>query len=152
MEISIHELTDDHFAVWVRMRGRLWDDDPEDCAVAYTLYTRHRSESRAMNLVAVDATGSPLGFIESALRSDYVEGLDTSPVWYVEGVFTEEHARKKGVARKLVRDLVKRVGATHLASDCEHDNEQSRLFHEAIGFHEVGRSIHFVKRFEDNEG
>ena len=97
-----------------------------------------------MNLLAYSESGTAVGFIEGALRTDYVEGMDESPVWYIEGIYTEEHARRQGVAAKLVRNLVERVGATALASDCELDNEQSRLFHEAIGFGEVLRAIHFV--------
>ena len=151
MEISIHELTDDHFVAWSKMRCQLGGDDETDCRAAHTIYMQRRSENQAMNLIAVSETGSPLGFIESTLRTDYVEGMDTSQVWYVEGVYTEESSRRQGVATDLVHDLAKRVGAAHLASGCELTNEQSRLFHESIGFREVSRNIHFAMHLDEQQ-
>jgi aminoglycoside 6'-N-acetyltransferase I len=113
MPIQIHELTDDYFDAWSRMRRSLWGDKEDDCTAAFDDYLRQRP-NQAMNLIAVSETGSPVGFIESALRTDYVEGTDASPVWYVEGIFTEEHPRKQGVARALVHDTTLRGASEHL--------------------------------------
>lgn len=41
-------------------------------------------------------------FANIALRHDYVEGTETSPVGYLEGVYVKENYRKKGYARELV--------------------------------------------------
>ena len=41
-------------------------------------------------------------FAQCQLRRDYVEGCETSPVGYLEGVFVREPLRGKGVARALL--------------------------------------------------
>ena len=143
--MTLHELSDDNYQDWVRMRYRLWEDSPADCAAAYIVYLEQLTENRALNLIATSDSGSPIGFLEASLRTDYVPGADLAPIWYVEGIYTEDHARKQGVARALVDGLIERVGVSKLASSCDLDNEESRLFHEAIGFQEVGRHINFIK-------
>ena len=46
--------------------------------------------------------GKPVGFAQCQLRHDYVEGTETSPVGYLEGVYVKETDRKQGIARELV--------------------------------------------------
>lgn len=144
MKIELKELTKDIFVPWSAMRERFWEDDVEECARCFEIYKKRRTDQTALNLLAFDHVGSAAGFIESKLRTDYVEGVDASPVWYVEGIYVEPRARRKGVGHRLVRGLAERVGATTLASSCELDNEPSRRFHEAIGFREVQRTVDFV--------
>ena len=45
--------------------------------------------------------GYAVGFAQCGLRRDYVEGTDSSPVGYLEGIFIEEEYRKRGLAREL---------------------------------------------------
>lgn len=55
--------------------------------------------------------GQPVGFAQCQLRHDYVEGTDSSPAGYPEGIFTEEAVRGKGDRRRPpcpVRKLGKR--------------------------------------------
>ena len=40
----------------------------------------------------------PAGFAQCQLRHDYVEGTDSSPVGYLEGIFVTERYRHKGIA------------------------------------------------------
>jgi len=88
----------------------------------------------------------PTGFIELALRKDYVEGTEESPVWYVEGIYVDRASRRLGVGGRLVEEVETITGADTLASDCELDNQESRLFHEALGFREVIRSILYIRK------
>ena len=44
----------------------------------------------------------PIGFAQCQLRYDYVEGTDSSPVGYLEGIYVEEGYRKHGTARELL--------------------------------------------------
>ena len=88
-----------------------------------------------------------VAFISLALRHDYVEGTDSSPVGYIEGIYVQPNYRKRGIARELVEYAKKwalQQGCTELASDCELTNENSRLFHTQIGFEEVNRLICFA--------
>lgn len=89
-----------------------------------------------------------IGFAQCQLRFDYVEGTDSSPVGYLEGLYVLESYRKSGVARKLVKeceDWAKRKGYSEFASDCELGNEQSLAMHLRIGFTEANRIICFRK-------
>ena len=88
-------------------------------------------------------------FAQCQLRRDYVEGCETSPVGYLEGVFVREPLRGRGVAKALLETCqawAKEQGCTEFASDCELSNEDSLRFHLATCFQEAGRIICFTKR------
>lgn len=90
-----------------------------------------------------------VGFAQCQLRNDYVEGTDTSPVGYLEGIFVEEEYRHKGYAKELLSKCekwVKEKHCTEFASDCEIDNDISLEFHLSMGFEETNRIICFKKK------
>ena len=90
----------------------------------------------------------PVGFAQCGLRKDYVEGTETSPVGYLEGIFVKDSYRNKGYAKELLSACEKwarDMGCTEFASDCELDNVGSLKFHLAMGFEEVNRIICFRK-------
>ena len=90
----------------------------------------------------------PVGFAQCGLRTDYVEGTESSPVGYLEGIFVEADYRKKGYARELLLACEmwsKDMGCSEFASDCELDNIGSLNFHIAMGFEEANRIICFKK-------
>lgn len=89
-----------------------------------------------------------VGFAQCQLRHDYVEGTDSTPVGYLEGIYVEEGFRKKGIARELLsacESWAKGKGCREFASDCELDNVQSLQFHLRVGFGEANRIICFTK-------
>ena len=90
-----------------------------------------------------------IGFAQCQLRHDYVEGTDSSPVGYLEGIFVEEGYRNKGCAKELLKQCeawAKNMGCTEFASDCELDNTGSLAFHLKMGFEEANRVICFTKK------
>ena len=95
------------------------------------------------------ADETAVGFAQCQLRYDYVEGTDSSPVGYLEGIYVVEVYRKQGVARELLsacETWSKSIGCTEFASDCELENTQSLQFHLNVGFEEVNRIICFTKK------
>lgn len=91
----------------------------------------------------------PVGFAQCQLRHDYVEGTETTPVGYLEGIFVKEGYRNKGYAKELLAECeawAKRNGCYEFASDCEIDNTSSFHFHKAMNFKEANRIICFTKR------
>lgn len=91
----------------------------------------------------------PIGFAMCQLRHDCVEGTNSSPVGYLEGIFILEEYRHKGYAKQLLTECEKWAflkGCKEFASDCEIDNKESLRFHMAVGFNEVGRIICFTKK------
>lgn len=92
--------------------------------------------------------GEPVGFAQCQLRHDYVEGTQTTPVGYLEGIFIKKEYRKKGYARELLAACeawAKTNGCLEFASDCELDNNSSYHFHKAMNFSEANRIICFTK-------
>ena len=90
-----------------------------------------------------------VGFAQCQLRYDYVEGTESSPVGYLEGIFVEEEYRGKGFAQELLSECqkwAKKKGCQEFASDCELDNITSLKFHMAMGFEEANRIICFTKK------
>ena len=95
------------------------------------------------------ADETAVGFAQCQLRYDYVEGTDSSPVGYLEGIYVADGYRKQGVARELLsacESWAKAKGCSEFASDCELDNVQSLQFHLNVGFEEANRIICFTKK------
>jgi len=90
-----------------------------------------------------------VGFAQCQLRHDYVEGTESSPVGYLEGIFVKEEARMQGLAAKLLgacENWARDKGCREFASDCELTNAQSLRFHLALGFEEANRIICFTRK------
>lgn len=90
----------------------------------------------------------PIGFAQCRLRYDYVEGTNTSPVGYLEGIFIKEGYRGKGYAKELLAECeawAKERGCREFASDCKTDNIGGFCFHKAMNFTEANRIICFTK-------
>ena len=97
----------------------------------------------------LESDGKAAGFAQCQLRRDYVEGTDTSPVGYLEGIYVLPDMRGKGGAGMLLRaceNWAASWGCTEFASDCELDNTGSLAFHLSMGFEEASRNIHFAKK------
>lgn len=93
----------------------------------------------------------PVGFAQCQLRFDYVEGTQTSPVGYLEGIYIKEKYRNNGYAKRLLNECeiwAKSKGCIEFASDCEITNSQSVNFHLKAGFHEANRIICFTKNIK----
>ena len=95
------------------------------------------------------AEETAIGFAQCQLRHDYVEGTESSPVGYLEGIYVADEYRKQGVARELLsacESWAKAKGCTEFASDCELTNTESLQFHLNVGFEEANRIICFTKQ------
>jgi len=135
-------------ARWRALREILWsDDDPADHHIEITKYFVSDSHEQAV-FVAVDGGGGVVGFAEAALRHDYVESCDTSPVAYLEAVCVDPARRLTGVGRALVdavADWGRALGCTEFASDALIESHASHAFHAAVGLVETERVVFFKK-------
>ena len=106
-------------------------------------------ESKTETAFIAKNHGIYLGFIQLALRYEFVEGTSTSPVLYMEGIYVDPSHRKEGIAKKLI-EVAERWGkakeCTEMASDTEITNQLSIHFHHSVGFEEVNRLVTFKKR------
>ncbi|MBR6185408.1 MAG: GNAT family N-acetyltransferase [Clostridia bacterium] len=90
------------------------------------------------------ADGQTAGAALCCLRHDYVEGCDTRPVEYLEGVGVREAYRRRGIAKKLAaacEQWAREKGCSEFASGCGLTNTASLRFHLGIGFEEENRII-----------
>jgi aminoglycoside 6'-N-acetyltransferase I len=144
--ISIERVGDADFGDWLDMALELWPDYDRD-EMEEVLSEIKDSESQAA-FICRGEDGTAIGFMNLSTRTDYVEGSDSSPVGYVEGIYIREAHRKSGLGRRMVataeRWTIER-GYTELGSDAELPNVNSQRFHEAVGFTEANRNVHYIK-------
>jgi aminoglycoside 6'-N-acetyltransferase I len=146
MPIRVAAATD--VEIWAALRAALWPDGTPD---------QHRDEIAAMlaamddhfvAFVAITETGAISGFVEASLRRDYVNGCETSPVAFVEGIFVQAEHRGTDIGRALcaaVEAWARTKGCVELASDALVENSDSHAFHRAVGFEETERVVYFRK-------
>lgn len=94
-----------------------------------------------------------IGFSQVQLRHDYVEGTDSSPVGYLEGLYVHPNYRQRGIARHLVtacEEWASSKGCSEFASDVELSNVDSQRMHEKLGFQEANRVVCYVKPLGGN--
>ncbi len=147
----IERITSFPHDAWLQLRMALWPDCPREEHLAEMAELTARPD-RFAQFIAHAANGQAVGLAESALRFDYVNGTDSSPVAFIEGLYVVPEARTQGVAKKLVEaviDWAKSMGCTELASDASLDNKASHAMHLALGFQESERVIFFRKRLTE---
>ena len=126
----------EHRERWLTLRATLWGEEAGDPA--------DLPEGDG-NFVAL-ADDRVIGFAEAAVRQDYVNGCDGSPVLFLGGLFVDPGHRRRGVARALiaaVADWGRARGCSEFASDAELDNTDSHAMHRALGFVETERVVYF---------
>jgi len=144
MEITAAGKSD--IEVWLRLRSELWPkqserDHRKDIA-------RILSDPRRYGAFVARDGLRPAGFCKVSLRHDYVNGCSTSPVGFLEGIYTHPSFRKRGVARDLVAKMetwAREHDCNELASDALVDNISSHHMHAALGFEETERVVGFRK-------
>ena len=122
---------------------KLWPD--HDRVEMYEELSSIMAKPDAAFFLAENASG----FAQCQLRYDYVEGAESSPVGYLEGIYVEESCRRQGLARELLaacENWARERGCREFASDCELTNTQSLRFHLSLGFEEANRIICFAKK------
>ena len=145
--MQIEECTLASLDDWADLRFALWPKS----GLAHL-----RGEAEAMlasgkPIIAVLARvddGEAVGFAEAGLRHDHVNGCQTSPVAFLEGIYVVPAWRRQGVARRLcaaVEDWSIRQGCSELGSDANLANEVSHQLHQALGFQETQRVVFFRK-------
>jgi aminoglycoside 6'-N-acetyltransferase I len=146
--MNVERGTIEHIQQWAQLRGALWPDCPVAGHRNEVLHTYLSGNDRAAAFICRTGTGEVIGFAEVTLRSDYVNGCETSPVLFLEGIYVRPDHRRKGAARLLYNsaaDWGMAMGCSEFASDAPLDNTESHEFHAALGFQETERVVYFRK-------
>ncbi len=141
----------DEVDVLARLRARLWPETGIAEHLAEIEQTADNPDAPA--LLAHTDDDVVVGFAEATLRHDYVNGCDTSPVAYWEGIYVELGHRRTGAARDLCAAVEKRgrsLGCTELGSDALLDNPLGRALHVGLGFEERERVVCYRKLLSHN--
>ena len=131
---------------WLELRQTLWPGAREAHVAEMAAFLA--DPGRYAQFVAHEG-GTPAGLAEAAIRSDYVNGTQSSPVAFLEGLYVAPAFRRRGIARLLVAEIIrwaKARGCGELASDALLDNTASHAAHRALGFEETERVVFFRKR------
>lgn len=134
---------------WADLRAQLWEHMTHAAHVDEIRKMLARPPGAFVAFVDHSEDKGIRAFAEAALRHDYVNGCETSPVAYLEGIFVSPDARKTGVAQALlnaVQSWARAQGCSELASDADLHNLVSQAFHQASGFEETERVVFFRKR------
>jgi aminoglycoside 6'-N-acetyltransferase I len=133
------------------MRLALWPDgtiEEQMQELDAILSTGKSGTLPGVMLVAEEADGSLIGFLEAGLRS-HADGCNTErPVGFVEGWFVREQNRNQGAGKELVSAAeawARSLGCLEMASDTQVENLESQLVHQALGFEIADRCVHFRK-------
>ncbi len=145
MELII-KATEKHLEDILKMAKDLWKDDFSEKEMRN--FFKEALNSDKFNVLLHFSENIVTGFIFLSLRTDYVEGSNSSPTGYIEGIYVKQDFRKSGIAKKLLIEgekWVKQEGCTQLGSDTYIDNRMSIDFHIKSEFKEAGRLVTFIK-------
>jgi aminoglycoside 6'-N-acetyltransferase I len=145
---SIKPMTRSHLEAWVDMGHELWPDETKaDLKKEFEKILKAPKETA---FIFLDGS-QPIGFVTVCMRVDYVEGSNSSPVGYLEGLFVEKEYRKAGIGKLLVdaaEDWARKKGASEMGSDTDAVNKVSQKFHKAVGYQTTGPLVHFIKKLK----
>ncbi len=82
--MDIRQMNKTNLEHWRGLRKQLWPGHPDDAHLAdgeEILQADHLASFIAM------ADGVAIGFADASIRHDYVNGCDSSPVAFLEGIF-----------------------------------------------------------------
>lgn len=143
MEIRKADAQDE--AALVKLMHKLW---PDASLIELSAEIRLGLRSGKMHYFLA-SNNLPIGFCQLSFRHDYVPGAASSPTAFLEGIYVDEPVRRQEIATRLVEaaaSYARSQGCNELASDTEIDNRGSQRFHEQIGFQEVERTVHYMKK------
>jgi aminoglycoside 6'-N-acetyltransferase I len=107
------------------------------------------NRQRHGQFVAYSASREAVGLVEASVRHEYVNGTESSPVAFLEGLYVVSQAHRKGIAASLmatVCEWAKAARCGELASDAVLENSIAHVVHRALGFEETERVVFFRRK------
>jgi aminoglycoside 6'-N-acetyltransferase I len=102
MPVRVRHIVGEDALVWEMMRRELWPDGAADHAPEIASFFAGTVREPAAVMVAENADGLLVGFVELSIRTD-VPGLLGRRAGYVEGLYVSPEFRHCGVVRKLLQ-------------------------------------------------
>jgi aminoglycoside 6'-N-acetyltransferase I len=133
---------------WLRLRQALWPDSTREQHLA-EMTAFLANPARFRQFIAYSHSREAVGLAEASIRSDYVNGTESSPVAFLEGLYVAPQARRQGIGATLVDAVAgwaRAAGCRELASDAVLENSISHVVHRALGFEETERVVFFRRK------
>ncbi|MEL6319194.1 MAG: aminoglycoside 6'-N-acetyltransferase [Cyanobacteria bacterium J06626_14] len=154
--MNIQVIRDPSHNDWLHMRAELWPQlslvEHQSELEKFVTDPRFKAfivlSSDNLSSDSLSASQECIGFAEAYLRNEYVNGCETSPVVFLEGIFVRPAFRRQGIARRLCTEIerwARSQGCTEFASDVLLDNLDSQAMHVHLGFEETERVVCFKK-------
>lgn len=144
MKVKYRVVTKDNYTEWKSVINELWPMSEEETKELFEELISGGKE------IAIGAFLDQLvGVVHVSIRTDYVNGSESSPVGYIEGIVVTKNMRKHGIASQLLKEAEKFAlskGCKEMGSDIELDNTDSLTFHEKNGYIEQERVICLTKK------
>ena len=134
------------------MCHRLWPDSTaaEHAREMQTvLLGKSRGTLPEIVFVSEDVDGRITGFVEAGLRSHAESCNPAHPVGYIEGWYVAPEHRRRKIGTRLIQaaeEWARSQRCVEMASDAWLGNIESQQAHQALGFEEVDRCVHYRKR------
>jgi len=146
--LQIKLLDEASLDAWLKLRSQLW---PDNSCEEQMREGQHilSCPDRYVSFLGIDHKGRIIGFADATVRHDYVNGCESSPVVYLEGIFVIPEQRCRGIAKRLttaIQDWGLTKGCSEMASDAPLNNHVSHQMHQALGFKETERVVFFKKK------
>lgn len=144
---AIESCTSPSHPGWLALRRALWPHctDGEHYAEMAAFCAE---PARYAQFLARDAEGGAAGFAEASLRRDFVNGTQSAPVGFLEGLYVAPASRGRGAARALVQAAeawARGAGCREMALDAAIDGEAAHATYRALGYAETERAVFFAK-------
>lgn len=133
---------------WARMRECLWAGTRQEHLVKIGSFLVNKSTEIVDAFVLDRGNGLLGGFIEINVRC-HTEGALANEVPHIEGWYVDEDLRGQGYGRALfevAEHWALAHGFTAVASNADISNTDSIDTHKAMGYEEVDRVVHFIKK------
>lgn len=145
------EISKEDFNEWLELGVALWPNYKNKKDELKQKFNDILESSKETAFLYKDGKES-IAFINISIRSDYVQGSNTSSVGYIEGIYVDPKYRKKGLAKELIKiaeQWLLKNGCKEVGSDAELENIDSQKFHKNLGFKEVNKTVNFIKIIDD---
>ena len=125
----------------VQVRAFRDDDAPMAAALSFEVFSRPWSAEQFVREIAGDDRDYLVAELDGEVVG-FAGAWDAPDITHVMTVAVVAHARRRGVARRLVTELIERSrarGATSWTLEVREDEPGARSLYEQLGFVEVGR-------------
>ncbi len=144
---KIKRLKEKNIALWVELRRALW---PKFSRKKHSLECERLLNDKRQAAFGLFDDDNLVGFIQVRER-EIGDGLNSSPIAWLEGIYLKQNYRQKGFGKKLLLKIekwAKKRNLSELRSDAKMENKNSISAHKSWGFTQANKIVQFKKQLK----